>query len=120
MSNQDKFDGLFMTAVQQSQGIDKFFDNLFSFMRRKTDFFTSDQSSDLVNKAMKEHERLFKEDKQREAAIKKKQEEEKQKKLQKEKEEAAKKLQGQSSATVEEVTEEEAQKIMEEEAKKKA
>jgi hypothetical protein len=50
---------------------------MFSFMRRKTDFFTGDKSSDIVLKAFKEHEKLFKDDKQREAAIKKKQEEEK-------------------------------------------
>jgi len=46
----DKFDGLFMTGVQQSQGIDNFFDNLFSFFARKTDFFTvEDRAITTVN-----------------------------------------------------------------------
>ncbi len=41
MSGKDeRFDGLFMTAIQQSQGIENFFTNLFGFMRRKTDFLT--------------------------------------------------------------------------------
>ena len=48
-NNEDRFDGLFMTAIQQSQGIDNFFNNLFSFMRRKTDFFTlADKSKTIV------------------------------------------------------------------------
>jgi hypothetical protein len=49
-SNEERFDGLFMTAIQQSQGIDNFFNNLFSFMRRKTDFFTlADKSKAIVS-----------------------------------------------------------------------
>ncbi len=53
MSVEEKFDGLFMTAIQQSQGIDNFFANLFSFMRRKTDFFTlSDKSKNIVLEAL--------------------------------------------------------------------
>lgn len=40
MSNTDeKFDGMFMTIAQQSNGIEPLLDNLFSFLRRKTDFF---------------------------------------------------------------------------------
>jgi hypothetical protein len=37
---EDRFDGLFMTAVQQNEGIDNFFQSLFSFMRRRTDFYS--------------------------------------------------------------------------------
>jgi len=51
-----RFDGLFMSAIQQSQGIDNFFDHLFSFMRRKTDFFTQDDNSaKVVMKHMTNH-----------------------------------------------------------------
>ena len=116
--SEEKFDGLFMTAVQQSQGIENFFTNLFSFMRRKTDFFTfEDKARGIVNTPLNEHMKIFHDDKKREALLKQKQEEEKRKK---EQEDAAKRRQGESTAQVEEVTEEEAQKIMEEEAAKKA
>lgn len=103
-----------MTLVQQSQGIDSFFHNLFSFMRRKTDFYThEDKAQEIVSGPLVQHMKLFKEDKQREAALKKKQEEEKTKKAAEEA--AAKRNQGESTATVEEVTDEEAERIMKEE-----
>jgi hypothetical protein len=41
MDNEEKLDGLFMTGLQASSGIEPFFESLFSFMRRKTDFYTS-------------------------------------------------------------------------------
>ena len=95
----EKFDGLFMTAIQQSQGIDNFFNNLFSFMRRKTDFFTApEQSRKIVVTSLDEHMRTFQEDKQREAALKAKQESEKKKREAKEAEEAAKRKLGESQA----------------------
>ena len=42
MSNFDdgRFDGMFLNVAQQAQGIDPLFDALFSFLRRKTDFFS--------------------------------------------------------------------------------
>lgn len=95
----EKFDGLFMTAIQQSQGIDNFFNNLFSFMRRKTDFFTApEKSRTIVTSALDEHVRTFQEDKQREVALKAKQEQEKKKREAKEAEEAAKRKLGESQA----------------------
>jgi hypothetical protein len=45
MSDDERLDGMFMTAVQQSQGIDNFFNNLFGFFRRKTDLFTDEKRS---------------------------------------------------------------------------
>lgn len=77
MSGEEKFDGLFMTAIQQSQGIDNFFANLFSFMRRKTDFFTlADKSRGIVLQALDVNLQQFADDKKREAALKAKQEQE--------------------------------------------
>lgn len=106
-----------MTAVQQSQGIENFFNNLFSFMRRKTDFFSYDaKSREIVSKPLEEHLRLFQEDKKRQELVKKKQEEEKRKK---EQEEAAKRKQGESTAQVEEISDEEAQRIIEEQERKR-
>ncbi len=88
-SEEEKFDGLFMTAVQGSQGIENFYNNLFSFMRRKTDFFTAaDKSKDIVLKPLEHHLKIFSDDKKKQELLKKKQEEEKKKK---EAEEAKKK-----------------------------
>ena len=42
MSEDQRFDGLFMSAIQQAQGINNFYDAMFSFMRRKTDFYSAD------------------------------------------------------------------------------
>ncbi len=110
-----------MTAIQQSQGIDNFFNNLFSFMRRKTDFFTlADKSKDIVNQALEKHLKEYVDDKAREAALKAKEQEEKRKREAKAAEEAAKRKLGESTAQVEEVTDEEAERIIkEQEAKKK-
>jgi hypothetical protein len=94
---EEKFDGLFMTAVQQSQGIDNFFNNLFSFFRRKTDFFTAaDSSKSVVIKALDEHLRTYQDDKARELAIKAKKEQEKKMREAKEAEETAKRKQGET------------------------
>lgn len=116
MSSDERFDGLFMTAVQQSQGIENFFGNLFSFMRRKTDLFTfDDKARGIVNSSLEEHLKIFQEDKKKEQLIKQKQEEERKKREQREKDEAAKRKQGESQAQVEEITDEEAERIMKEE-----
>ena len=78
MSGEERFDGLFMTAIQQSQGIENFFGNLFSFMRRKTDFFTlTDKSRAIVLNALDDNMRQHEEGKQREVALKAKQDAEK-------------------------------------------
>jgi len=45
MTDSEKLDGLFMNAVQQSQGIDNFFANLFGFFRRRTDFYADETMS---------------------------------------------------------------------------
>jgi hypothetical protein len=74
---EERFDGLFMNAVQQAQGIENFFDSLFAFMRRKTDLFTKETSSrTMINDALEKHIKLFNEDKVRQAAIAKKKAEE--------------------------------------------
>ena len=39
MSEDTRFDGMFMTVAQQARGIEPLLENLFSFLRRKTDFF---------------------------------------------------------------------------------
>ena len=61
-----KFDGLFMNAIQHSRGIEPFFDAMFSFMRRKTDFFTAEENSmKVVNDKMQKHMLLFREERKK-------------------------------------------------------
>ncbi len=71
MADDERFDGLFMNAMQHSRGIEPFFDAMFSFMRRKTDFFTAEaRSAATVNELMNKHMMLFREDAKRQELIK--------------------------------------------------
>ena len=73
MADDERMDGLFMSAIQNAQGIDNFFNYIFSFMRRKTDFYTADEKSKQVVVAQFEkHRVLFSEDKKRQELIKQK------------------------------------------------
>jgi hypothetical protein len=55
-----------MTLVQQSQGIENFYSNLFSFMRRKTDFYThEDKLRLIVSTPLEENLKIWKADKQK-------------------------------------------------------
>lgn len=70
MEDNNRFDGLFMSAIQQCEGIENFYNYLFSFMRRKTDFYTmEDKSAAVVMKALQHHQALFKENKKKEELI---------------------------------------------------
>lgn len=54
----ERFDGMFLNITQQAQGIEPLLENLFSFLRRKTDFFTGaseDQIEELVLKVVRKH-----------------------------------------------------------------
>lgn len=54
----ERFDGMFLAIAQQAQGIEPLLDNLFSFLRRKTDFYTgasSEQVESLVLKVLRKH-----------------------------------------------------------------
>jgi hypothetical protein len=58
---EDRFDGMFLAIAQQAQGIEPLLDNLFSFLRRKTDFYSgasSDQVETLVLKVLRKHTAL--------------------------------------------------------------
>jgi hypothetical protein len=43
--NDDRFDGLYLTVAQQAHGIEPLLDTVFSFLRRKPDFFLGGPSS---------------------------------------------------------------------------
>ena len=120
MADEDtRFDGLFVSALQNSKGIDNFFDSMFSFMRRKTDFFSQDEDSKkVVLKQIEKHLKLFNEDKKRVELIKQKQAEVKAKEapVPKKTEKAPKDEDG---PQIEEIDEEEARKIELEELHRK-
>ena len=44
MDDPEQFDGLYMQILQKGQGINNFFDSMFGFFYRKSDFF-ADQSN---------------------------------------------------------------------------
>ena len=110
MAQDEKYDGIFMNVVQQSKGIHNFYDALFGFMRRRTDFFSDeDQGKTKVIEYFDKHAALFKEDQERKRLIDAKKKEEKARKAQ---EEADKKrAQEEGEDKCEEVTEEEAAKF---------
>jgi hypothetical protein len=46
---EDKFDGMFLTVANQANGIEPLLDSMFSFLRRKTDFFTGASQEKIEN-----------------------------------------------------------------------
>ena len=50
---EERFDGMFMSVAQQAHGIEPLLDNLFSFLRRKTDFFTGAPTETIKETVMK-------------------------------------------------------------------
>ena len=46
MEEDTKFDGILLTMIQQKGNIDGFFDNIFGFLRRNTDFFANQQKAE--------------------------------------------------------------------------
>ena len=104
---EERFDGMFMTVVNDSKGIDGFLSNLFSFMRRKTDFFsTPDAAREYVLKYFEEQNRMYQDNKRKEEQKQKLKEEQKRKEEEKQRAEDAKK-----NAKVVEITDEEAEAI---------
>lgn len=71
-----RFDGLLMTLIQQTKGIDGFMDSVFGFLRRKTDFFSQNNGAEqTIVKWSKHHFDKFAETKKKEEEAKKKREE---------------------------------------------
>ncbi len=95
----EEFDGLLMTVIQKARGIDNYFDAVFGFLFRKTDFFTNAaKSREIIEVQFKKYLTKYEDKIEREKKIKER----------KEKEEAAlKKPTEASSATVKELTPEE-------------
>lgn len=95
MSEVDRFDSMLLTIAQSQRGIEPLLDTVFSFLRRKTDFFSGAEPQvieDTILKSVRKQAALAEKDrfykKQQEAEKRRKQEEAKlEKRLKKEKEE---------------------------------
>ncbi len=48
MSEDTKFDGILMTMLQQKGNIDAFFDGVYGFLRRNTDFFANQKKAEQI------------------------------------------------------------------------
>ena len=48
MSEDSKFDGILMSMIQQKGTIDGFFDGMFGFLRRNTDFFANQKKAEEI------------------------------------------------------------------------
>lgn len=93
----ERFDGMYMNVAQTARGIEPLLDTLFSFLRRKTDFFegppgessSSDVAVAKVNEVLQKHVKIHKEQKEKSEREKRKKEEQKRKaqELKKQKEE---------------------------------
>eukprot|EP00526_Cylindrotheca_closterium_P014009 CAMPEP_0113612188 /NCGR_PEP_ID=MMETSP0017_2-20120614/5966_1 /TAXON_ID=2856 /ORGANISM="Cylindrotheca closterium" /LENGTH=347 /DNA_ID=CAMNT_0000521205 /DNA_START=41 /DNA_END=1084 /DNA_ORIENTATION=+ /assembly_acc=CAM_ASM_000147 len=89
----ERFDGLYLNVAENARGIEPLLDTVFSFLRRKTDFFEGPQGNidgtataiKKVNQVVEKHAKLFQEEQDRKAAAaaakKKKKEEAEAKKL---------------------------------------
>ena len=95
----DEYDGLLMTVIQKAGGIDNYFDAVYGFLFRKTDFFTNEtKAREIMDVQFKKYVTKYQDKVEREKKIKER----------KEKEEAAlNKPTEASSATVKELTPEE-------------
>jgi len=82
MEDIDQFDGLFMTVMQKSGGINNFFESMFGFLYRKSDYFADPSNAwSFVEKNYQKYQKKYDDRKEKESKKKKKEEEEKKSKL---------------------------------------
>eukprot|EP00815_Leptocylindrus_aporus_P011846 CAMPEP_0116058544 /NCGR_PEP_ID=MMETSP0322-20121206/5258_1 /TAXON_ID=163516 /ORGANISM="Leptocylindrus danicus var. apora, Strain B651" /LENGTH=325 /DNA_ID=CAMNT_0003542743 /DNA_START=175 /DNA_END=1149 /DNA_ORIENTATION=- len=93
-TNDDRFDGLYLNVAQTARGIEPLLDTMFSFLRRKTDFFSGPQGSEdgtdvavqKVNEVLAKHVQIYRKDQERKQQQQKKKKAAVQKVAKKEKE----------------------------------
>lgn len=81
----ERFDGMYMNVAQTARGIEPLLDTVFSFLRRKTDFFagppgeqsSSDAAVSKVNEVLQKHVKIYKEQKEKTEREKRKKEDQK-------------------------------------------
>ena len=74
----DEYDGLLMTVIQKAGGIDNYFDAVFGFLFRKTDFFTNEvKSREIMDVQFKKYVTKYKDKVEREKKIQERKEKEK-------------------------------------------
>lgn len=61
MSDDNRFDGLLMSIIQQKGNIDEFFSAVFGFLRRNTDFFANQKKAEesIVNNCKKNFDKYM-------------------------------------------------------------
>ena len=73
----EEFDGLLMTVIQKARGIDNYFDAVFGFLFRKTDFFTNaSKSKEIIEIQFKKYLNKYQDKLEREKKIKERKEKE--------------------------------------------
>ena len=73
----EEFDGLLMTVIQKASGIDNYFDAIFGFLYRKTDFFSNkEKSKEILDKHFDKYIKKFEDKMEREKKIKERKEKE--------------------------------------------
>ena len=66
-ADDDRFDGLYLNVAQQARGIEPMLDTVFSFLRRKTDFFAgpegrgTDEAAAKVTSVLRKHVKIYEE-----------------------------------------------------------
>ena len=74
----DEYDGLLMTVIQKAGGIDNYFDAVFGFLFRKTDFFTNEvKSREIMEVQFKKYLTKYQDKVEREKKIQERKEKEK-------------------------------------------
>ena len=72
-TNDDRFDGLYLNVAQNARGIEPLLDTMFSFLRRKTDFFSGPTGTEdgttvavqKVNEVLAKHVKIYNEEQAR-------------------------------------------------------
>ena len=87
-TNDERFDGLYMNVANTARGIEPLLDTMFSFLRRKTDFFNGPHGQDAsvaiakVNEVLQKHVSIHEQSKREKEQAKKNKEEEAERKRQ--------------------------------------